>query len=292
MEQLKGLGVALVTPFDEELQVDFKALETILNHLYKSNSVDYLVVLGSTGEANALSSTDKQSVLTFVNDFNANRLPLVFGHSGNNTKELIISLETLDFSGYSAILSASPAYVKPTQQGIQSHYESLADQSPLPIILYNVPSRTGSNISAKTTIALSKHKNIIGIKEASCDLVQAMEIRNNASKEFLLISGDDMLTIPLKSIGGDGLISVLANAYPKIYKVILSSCANGEFDKARKIAFKTLKINDLMYQEGNPVGIKQLLTSLSLCEPYVRLPLIAASQKLSEEIKNNTISSF
>jgi 4-hydroxy-tetrahydrodipicolinate synthase len=289
VENLNGLGVALVTPFNKELEVDFDALKSILEHLYSSNALDYLVVLGSTGEASVLSNTEKQSILTFVKDYNNGRIPLVFGHGGNNTKELLSSLKAFDHSGYSAILSVSPAYVKPTQLGIQSHYERLADNSSLPIIIYNVPSRTGSNISAETTIRLSEHKNIIGIKDASCDLVQSMNVRNNTKNDFLLISGDDMTTVPLYSIGGNGLISVLGNAYPDIYKDISTSCSAGNFEKASKIAFKTLAINDLMYREGNPVGIKQLLSEMGLCQPYVRLPLVSASEELREEIRKNKI---
>ena len=289
MQQFTGLGVALVTPFNKDLEIDFEALKTILDHLYGSNALDYLVVLGSTGEASVISNTEKQSLLTFVKDYNEDRIPLVFGHGGNNTEDLISSLKAIDHSGYSAILSSSPAYIKPTQLGIQIHYESLADSSPLPIIIYNVPSRTGSNISAKTTIMLSEHKNIIGIKDASCDLVQSMNVRNVANDDFLLISGDDMITIPLYSIGGNGLISVLGNAYPALYKEILTSCSKGDFKKAAKMAYETLKINDLMYLEGNPVGIKQLLSEMGLCKPYVRLPLVTASEELRAEIQMNKI---
>ena len=289
MKAFEGLAVALVTPFDQHLEVDFKALTSILEHLYASNSVDYLVVLGSTGEASTLSAEEKQEIMTFVSDFNKNRLPLVFGHSGNDTRALIQSLYTVDFKGYSAVLSASPAYIKPSQAGIIAHYHSLADNSPLPIILYNIPNRTGSNISSETVKILADHKNIIGIKEASGDLVQALEVKEKTSADFLLISGDDMLTIPLCSIGAVGLISVMANAYPIILKDILNSCKLGDFQKASSIALKTLKINDLMYTEGNPVGIKQLLTHMGLCKPFVRLPLVKATSRLSEEISNNLL---
>ncbi len=289
MKAFEGLGVALVTPFDQHLEVDFKALTSILEHLYASNSVDYLVVLGSTGEAATLSAEEKQEIMTFVGDFNKKRLPLVFGHSGNDTKALIQALYTIDFSGYSAVLCASPAYVKPSQAGIIAHYHTLADNSPLPIILYNVPSRTGSNIEPVSVKVLAQHKNIVGIKEASGDIIQAMEVRANRSKEFLLISGDDMLTVPMSSIGAVGLISVLANAYPEIFKNIITSCKSGEYSNATENALKTLKINNLMYAEGNPVGIKQLLAHLGLCRPDVRMPMMKASVKLSDEIKNQLL---
>lgn len=289
MKAFEGLGVALVTPFDQHLEIDFKALTVILDHLYASNSVDYLVVLGSTGEAATLSTEEKQEIMTFVRDFNKNRLPLVFGHSGSDTKALIQALYTIDFSGYAAVLSASPAYVKPSQAGIIAHYHTLADNSPLPIILYNVPSRTSSNIVPVTVKVLAEHKNIVGIKEASGDIIQAMEVRANTSKEFLLISGDDMLTVPMSSIGAVGLISVMANAYPELFKIIINSCKSGDYSNATENALKMLKINNLMYAEGNPVGIKQLLAHLGLCRPDVRMPMMKASVKLSEEIKNQLL---
>ena len=247
------------------------------------------MVLGSTGEAATLSTDERQEIMTFVADFNKNRLPLVFGHSGNDTRGLIQLLYTIDFTGYTAILSASPAYVRPSQSGIINHYHELAGNSPLPIILYNVPSRTSSNISADSVKILSDHPNIIGIKEASGDLVQAMEIQDKTAEDFLLISGDDMLTLPLCAVGAAGLISVMANAYPGIFKDILSSSFAGDYKKATSIAFKTLKMNDLMYEEGNPAGIKQLLNHLNLCTPNVRLPLVKATPELSGDIKAHLI---
>lgn len=289
MKAFEGLGVALVTPFDQHLEVDFKALTTILEHLYTSNSVNYIVVLGSTGEAATLSTEEKQEIMTFVRDFNKSRLPLVFGHSGNDTKALIQSLYTIDFSGYSAVLSASPAYVRPSQAGIIAHYHSLSDNCPLPIILYNVPARTASNISSETVKILAEKDNIIGIKEASGDLLQAMKIRANTPEEFILISGDDMLTVPLYSIGTVGLISVLANAYPTTFRNILTSCSSGDYKNATENALMTLKMNDLMYEEGNPVGIKQLLAHLELCRPEVRMPMMKASSELSEKIRNQLL---
>jgi 4-hydroxy-tetrahydrodipicolinate synthase len=289
MKALEGLGVALVTPFDENLEIDYIALSAILEHLYASNAVNYLVVLGSTGEAATLSAEEKQEIMTFVSDFNKNRLPLVFGHSGNDTRALIQSLYTIDFKGYSAVLCASPAYVKPSQAGITAHYHTMAENSPLPIILYNIPARTSSNISSETVKILAGHKNIIGIKEASGNLLQAMEVKEKTLEEFLLISGDDMLTIPLCSIGAVGLISVMANAYPKKFNEVLSFCKSGDFKNATSVALKTLKINDLMYTEGNPVGIKQLLTHMGLCKPFVRLPLVKATSRLSEAISENLL---
>jgi len=286
VEALKGLGVALVTPFSKDLSIDYDGLGNLLNYLYETTSVDYLVVLGSTGEASALDANEKQEVLSFVNKLNKNRLPLVFGHSGNNTVNLISSLKSIDSSGYSAILSASPAYVRPSQAGIVAHYNQLADSASLPILLYNVPTRTGSNITSVTTLALARHNNIIGIKEASGDLNQAMAISSSKKDDFLLISGDDQLTVPLFSVGTVGLISVLANAYPKQFKKIISHCQHDEFRLASELSASMIKINKLMYEEGNPTGIKQLLAHLGLCKPYVRLPMMMATDELSRDIQN------
>ena len=281
----RGLGVAVVTPFDSELNVDFKALENVLDHFHASKAVDYLVVLGSTGEATALSIDEKQELLSFVKDHNKDRLPLMLGHGGNNTKVLIESLGEYDISGYQAILSVSPAYNRPTQEGIFAHYTALADAAPIPVMIYNVPSRTGSNIDAETVEQLSQHPNIFGLKDASTDLVQAMEITNRSNGDFILVSGDDMFTVPLFSVGCEGLISVLGNAYPKLYKQQIEACNSRDYKEAARLSKTTLRINKLMYKEGNPVGVKQLMAHLGLCEAYVRLPLVKASNKLAEEIK-------
>lgn len=281
----RGLGVAVVTPFDQNLDVDFNALETILNHLHASESLDYLVVMGSTGEAPTLSFEEKQELINFIKAHNKGRLPLMVGHGGNNTRALIESLLKFDISGYQGILSVSPGYIRPTQEGIYGHYTALADVAPLPVMLYNVPSRTGSNIESETVARLSEHENIIGIKDASAELVQAMEITNRTDEQFILVSGDDMFTVPLFSVGCEGLISVLSNAYPKLYKQQIEACNAGNYKKAGRLAKSTLKINDLMYREGNPVGVKQLMSHMGLCEPYVRLPLAKASDELSAEIK-------
>ena len=281
----RGLGVAVVTPFDHNLEIDYISLEKVLNHLHDSKAVDYIVVLGSTGEAPTLSFDEKQEVLAFVRKHNNNRLGLMVGHGGNNTRALVDSMKNLDIAGYQGILSSSPAYIKPTQEGLIGHYTALADEAPLPIMLYNVPSRTGSNIAPETVAKMAEHPNIIGIKDASADLVQAMEITNRTANEFILVSGDDMFTVPLFSVGCQGLISVLGNAYPKIYKNQVEGCKSGNYKLASDLAKSTLRINELMYREGNPVGVKQLMAHLGLCEPYVRLPLAKASDKLAREIE-------
>lgn len=282
----RGLGVAVVTPFDQNLNVDFKALEAILDHLHSSKSVDYLVIMGSTGEAPTLSHEEKKELLQFIKKHNNGRLPLMAGHGGNNTRALIESMNQLDLTGYRGILSASPAYVRPSQEGIFGHYTALADAAPIPVMLYNVPSRTGSNIDPATVARLAEHSNILGIKDASADLMQAMEITNRTSEDFILVSGDDMFTVPLFSVGCVGLISVLSNAYPEIYKKQIEACIAGNYQEAARLAKSALKINSLMYREGNPVGIKQLLAHMGLCEPYVRLPLAKASTGLAADIKS------
>ena len=285
MQNFTGLGVAVITPFKQNLDIDYPALERVLDHLYNSNALDYLVAMGSTGEAATLSEQEKQDLLSFIANYNDGQVPLMAGFGGNNTNALIESLEKYDLNGYDALLSVSPAYVRPSQQGILEHYLALADRAQLPILVYNVPSRTGSNINAETVAALAKHENIFGIKDASAELVQAMEIKALTS-DFLLVSGDDMFIVPLCSVGADGLISVLGNAYPKLYKETIEACNAGDYTKASALAKSTLNINRLMYEEGNPVGVKQLMAHLGLCEPYVRLPLAKASDNLSARIKS------
>ena len=281
----RGLGVAVVTPFNQKHEIDFKALEDILDHLHKSEALDYLVVMGSTGEAPTLSSDEKQEVINFVKTHNKGRLPLMMGHGGNDTRALIDTLGKLDISGYQGILSSSPAYVRPTQEGIYEHYSAFANAAPIPIMLYNVPSRTSSNINPETVQRLANDENILGIKDASADLVQAMQITKAVNNDFILVSGDDMFTVPLFSVGCQGLISVLGNAYPQLYKDQIKACNKGDYTEAAKLAKSTLTINELMYREGNPVGIKQLMSHLGLCDPFVRLPLVPASEKLSADIK-------
>ncbi len=285
MNTLSGLGVALITPFTRNLKIDYTALERLLKHLYKSRSVDFLVVLGSTGEAATLSEEERQEVMNFVREYNEDRLPLVFGHSGSNTRALTDALQTIDSHGYNAILSATPAYVKPTQEGLYRHYKMLADKAPLPVILYNVPSRTGVNMAAGTVIRLATHQNIIGVKESANDMIQALDISNGTPKNFQLLSGDDLHTLPLIAVGASGLISVLANAYPKIFKEILTAGRQGNHTKAAKATGRIRVMNDLMYREGNPVGIKQLLHEMNICQPYVRPPLVKATGQLAKDIR-------
>jgi 4-hydroxy-tetrahydrodipicolinate synthase len=280
MKKFKGSGVAMVTPFYEDLSVDYLGLEGVIEHVI-SGGIDYLVVQGTTGEAATLNRSEKKEVLAFSIKQNNGRLPIVYGLGGNNTQALLDEIAETDFIGIDAILSVSPYYNKPSQEGIIAHYEKLADESPVPVILYNVPGRTMSNITADTTLALAAHPNIIGIKEASGNLEQCMRIGSQKPDDFLLISGDDMLATTLRAIGGEGIISVMANAYPSIFKTII----HGNPEESMKATFRLLEINPLMYAESNPVGIKNLMKHLGICGDEVRLPLLQASESLSRRIK-------
>ncbi len=278
---LKGTGVALVTPFSKDRSIDFPGLDKLIHHVIKGG-VDYLVVNGTTGESATLSNKEKLQILNFVVEKNIENTPVIYGIGGNNTSEIISNMEDLDYDGIDALLSVSPYYNRPTQQGIIYHFNAIADQSKVPVILYNVPSRTSSNLEWETTVELSKHKNIIGIKEASGDLYQCMQVIANTNDEFITISGDDMLTIPMMSFGAQGVISVLANAFPSHIKAIV----HGNTKEAIKGLFSLLDINPLMYTESNPVGVKEVLRQLGVCKNYVRSPLIAASNQLADDISS------
>lgn len=281
MNAFKGTGVALVTPFLEDQQVDYPSLERLINHVI-AGGVDYLVVLGTTGESATLTASEKTKVLKACVAYNKGRVPLMLGLGGNATQKLIDEIEQTEFYGVAGLLSVSPYYNKPTQEGIIAHYRALADASPVPLVLYNIPGRTMSNLSSATTLDLSHHPNIVGIKEASGNLEQCMQIAASMPKDFLLLSGDDLLTKPMQSIGGSGVISVLANALPATFKTLVE----GNESSSQLAAYSLLKLNGLMYEEGNPVGIKNLLLHLGIIQTdQVRLPLLRASQGLSEKIR-------
>ena len=282
--KFKGIGVALVTPFDRNLKVDYPALGRLLDYT-ASNGVDYYVVSGTTGESVTTTREEKAEILNFVKNNNPANLPIVYGHGGNNTMQLKEDLKKIDLEGVDALLSVSPYYNKPSQAGLISHFNSLADASPVPIILYNVPGRTASNIEADTTVELSRHNNIIGIKEASGKLEQCALIASNADPEFLLISGEDVLTPPIVSIGGIGVISVLANGIPKLFTQMVNHCLNADLQASQKLFYQILELNPLMYSESNPVGIKQVLKDFEICGNEVRPPLVSASAKLHEQIQ-------
>lgn len=285
MKKLIGTGVALVTPFTESGEVDYKGLRKLLAHTAKG--VDYYVVMGTTGESVTINKEDKKKILAFVKENNKKNLPIVYGVGGSNTQEVLDTIKQTDLTGVDAILSVSPYYNKPSQEGIYQHFKSIASKCPVPIILYNVPGRTGSNMSAATTLRLASHKNIIGIKEASGNVEQCMKIAAEKPDDFMLISGDDMLTVALYSLGAVGVISVLANAFPVIFRKMKENAFAGNYAKARTELFQLLDINGPMYEEGNPVGVKYVLSQLNVCDEYVRLPLVSASDSLKKKILQN-----
>jgi 4-hydroxy-tetrahydrodipicolinate synthase len=282
MNAFKGTGVALITPFLEDQRIDFNSLKRLIDHVI-AGGIDYLVVLGTTGESATLNASEKKQVLQACVAHNQGRVPLVLGLGGNNTQACLEEINTTEFYGVAALLSVSPYYSKPTQAGILAHYQTLADASPVPVILYNIPGRTMSNLTAETTLTLSHHPNIVGIKEASGNLEQCMQIAAAMPKDFLLLSGDDLLTLPIQRIGGSGVISVLANALPATFKVM----THGKEADSLAAAYSLLALNGLMYLEGNPVGIKSLLFHLGICSTdQVRLPLLRASKSLSAQIQH------
>jgi len=284
MEQLHGTGVALVTPFNKDKNVDFEGLLKLLKFTAKEG-VDYFVVQGTTGESATTTTEEKAEILAFVKKNNTHNLPIVYGIGGNNTQAVLDTIKNTNLEGVEAILSVSPYYNKPSQEGIYQHYTAIANTSPVPVILYNVPGRTMSNITAETTLKLSQHPNIIGVKEASGNIEQAMTISKSKSADFMLISGDDLLTGALYAMGAVGVISVLANPFAGIFKAMKDGATEGNYSKVRNALFQLLEINPLMYAESNPVGVKYALKVLGVCEHYVRMPLIDASDSLQRQIE-------
>lgn len=283
MNILYGTGVALVTPFTKSGAIDYRSLERLLVHT--AQGVDYYVIMGTTGESATMTGQEKIDVLEFIKGHNPKRLPLVYGIGGNNTAQVVKEIGQAKLKGVDALLSVSPYYNKPSQEGIYQHFKAVAKVSPVPVILYNVPGRTSSNLSAETTLRLSQLKNIIGTKEASGNIEQCMRIAYAMPKDFQLISGDDLLTAALYALGGSGVISVLANAYPMVFKAIKLAAKKGDFKQAAAVQFSLLDINGLMYEEGNPVGIKQVLSEMGICENHTRLPMVPASQSLRGKIR-------
>lgn len=285
MSKFSGTGVAMVTPFKDNGEVDVVGLENLTNHLI-DGGVEYLVVQGTTGESATLTKVEKQEVLDCVVDVSEGRLPIVYGHGGNNTRALIDAFDEIDLSSVDAILSASPYYNKPTQPGIIKHYQALADASPLPIILYNVPGRTSSNMASTTTLTLAEHDKIIAVKEASGDLDQVGAIIKRRPEGFLVLSGDDPLIVPHMSLGGDGIITVIGNAFPRQFSDIARACANGDYAKARRLHYLLIDFIYLLFAEGNPGGIKAALEILGVCGQTVRLPLAEVSKDLYKKLQD------
>lgn len=286
MKSLIGTGVALVTPFKKDLTVDFEALERIVNHCI-DGGIDYLVVLGTTAESATLTESEKQQVIDKIIEVNNNRLPLVLGIGGNHTQKVVEELKTRDLSAFDAVLSVSPYYNKPSQEGIYQHFKAVAQASPKPIILYNVPGRTSSNMLPKTVIRLANDfKNIVAIKEAAGDIVQAMEIIKDKPKDFLVISGDDMITLPMVLAGGAGVISVIGEGFPKEFSDMVRFGLDRKVDEAYALHYKIAPAIDLIFAEGNPVGIKAVFEALHLSTATVRLPLVEATSSLKQQIRD------
>ena len=284
MTTLHGTGVALVTPFTADLAVDYPAWQRLLDFCIEGG-VEYLVINGTTGESPTVTAAEKAELLRRAVAHVAGRVPLVYGIGGNDTAATEILLRETDLEGVTAILSASPAYNKPSQAGLIAHYERLADAAPLPLLLYNVPGRTASNLTAETTLHLSQHQNIIGIKEASGHLEQCLSILARRPAGFLVLSGDDMLTTALIAHGAEGVISVLANAFPCRFSAMTRAALAGDFAAASRELFGFLTLNPLLYEESNPVGVKAALAAQGICGAAVRLPLLEASAGLKARIQ-------
>ncbi|WP_242928326.1 4-hydroxy-tetrahydrodipicolinate synthase [Pontibacter vulgaris] len=282
-DTLRGTGVALVTPFTKELAVDYNALRKLLDFTVEGG-VNYLVVNGTTAESVTTTTAEKAEILQFIKQHVNGRVPLVYGIGGNNTQHVIDTIASTDLNGITAILSVSPYYNKPSQQGIYQHYVMVADASPVPVILYNVPGRTGSNVTSDTTLKLAVHENIIGIKEASGNLEQCMHIAKHKPADFMLISGDDLLTLPMITFGAVGVISVLANAFPEKFSRMVQFGLEHNFTAASELLYDFVDINPLMYEESNPVGVKAVLERFGVSTAAVRLPLVEATSGLKDKL--------
>ena len=288
MQSLIGTGVALVTPFKKDFSVDTDALIRIVNFQI-DNGIDYLVALGTTAENATLNQAESDLVIKTIKEANNGRLPLVLGVGGNNTAKVVEELKTRDFSGFEAILSVSPYYNKPTQEGIYQHFKVVSEASPLPIILYNVPGRTSSNMLPTTIIRLANDfENIVAVKEAAGDMVQAMKLIQNKPNDFLVISGDDMVTLPMILAGGSGVISVIGEGFPKLFSEMVHLGLNRRVDDAYKLHYRIADGIDLIFEQGNPAGIKEVFKTLGLSENTVRLPLVQVDYDLAQRIQNFT----
>lgn len=284
MKEIKGHGVALITPFNNNGEVDFDAIPNLINHLI-SGGVDYLVVMGTTAESATLSNQEKSDLIDSIVASNAGRLPLVIGVGGNNTKQVVEDINSIDLTHFSAILSVTPYYNKPNQEGLYQHFKAIALNSSLPIILYNVPSRTGVNLLPKTVSRLANDfDKIVAIKEAAGDFQQAQTLLRNCPDDFLVLSGDDEMSLPMLLAGAKGVISVIGNAFPEAYSKIVEKGLEGAAADAYEIQYQILDLIRTIYDEGNPSGIKVLLNALGLCENILRLPLVSASDELNYKL--------
>lgn len=286
MQELIGTGVALITPFKTDGSIDYPALDKLVD-FQVDNGIDYLVVMGTTGENVTLDQEERKNVIDAVIKANNSRLPLVIGIASNDTRVVVEQIKTTDLSPFVAILSVSPAYNKPTQEGIYQHFKAIAEATDKPIIAYNVPSRTGTNIGVNTIVRLAHDfENIVAIKEAAGDIVQAMKMIQYTPKEFLVISGDDMIALPMTLAGGAGVISVIGQAMPLDFSDMIRYGLNGDVDEAYELHYKVAPAIDLIFEQGNPAGIKALLHKLGICEMHVRLPLVEADEDLNERMQS------
>ena len=279
----KGTGIALVTPFKNDFSIDVEALQRIVNHVI-SNGADFLVVLGTTSEAPTLSADEKQLVINTILNANNGRLPVMLGMGGTNTQAVIETVKSQDFTGFQGILSVVPYYNKPNQRGMKAHFEAIADASPVPVVVYNVPGRVGVNLQATTCVELAQHPNIIAVKEASGNLQQIMEILRDKPADFDVISGDDGITQPLMALGATGVISVAANAYTSQFSRMMHAMKEGRTDEALRMHYAMLRMNQLIFADGNPAGIKCLMSQMGLCQNVLRLPLVSANEKVEKDI--------
>jgi len=285
LPKFHGVAPALVTPMFHDRSIDWKALSALINHV-SQGGVDYLVVQGTTGESATTTSDEKKKIIETIKESNAYQLPIVYGIGGNDTESLLTQIKNTSFDGIDAILSVAPYYNKPSARGVKDHFNAIADACPVPVILYNIPGRTGINVSPETVLALAEHTNIIGIKEASCIIEQCIEIAFHKPNDFLLISGDDVQAVPIISIGGVGVMSVIANALPNKFSEMIHHALKGDFVSAQKILGHFLAIDSYLYEEGNPVGVKLILEHLGLMESQVRRPLASGSNELKINLVN------
>lgn len=281
----KGTGVALITPFHKDGNVDFTAFGKLIDYV-TDEGVDFLLVMGTTAESATLTNEEKEALIDFAIEHNNKRLPILYGIGGNNTQVVCESIKNQNLDGIDGILSVAPYYNKPTQEGIYQHFNRIAQISPKPIILYNVPGRTGSNILPETVLKLAKdHKNIIGLKAASGNMSQIMTVIKNKPEDFAVLSGDDALTLPLIATGADGVISVVANAFPKSFSKMLNLCLENKYAEARKIHYKLIDIINMMFEQGNPAGVKAYLHAMGLIKNIMRLPITPVDEKLFKRIE-------
>lgn len=283
-EKFRGMGVAVITPFNSSGDVDFAALQKIIENLI-TNGTDFLVVQGTTGESVTLKKEEKRAILDFILEINNKRLPVVFGCGGYDTNELLETFEHFDFNGVDALLSVTPYYNKPTQEGLYQHYKMLNAHTPKPIILYNVPGRTGRNMNADTTLRIARDcKNVIGIKEASGSFNQIMSIIQERPSDFLVSCGDDAIAMPAISVGADGVISVVGNAFPKEFSTLIHAALDGNYVEAQKIHYHLLDIIQHLFVESNPAGIKEVMKILNICDNHTRLPIVPVSKETAQKI--------